>query len=135
MALLESCLFEEHLHIVAQLGASHDTVVAEQHSLAFQHILVGDEFHLGHQRAHGLVGRCERTWPGGSILGDATLVRHLLAGSIPHRHTCARVGDTAAAVHLHSVGLSHVETILEAHFLHVSALVGRCRETIVHPEE
>ena len=45
----------EHLHVVAQLRATHDAVVAEGHLLAIQHLMVGDELHLGHMLALALV--------------------------------------------------------------------------------
>ena len=51
---LKSCI-EQTLHIVAQLGATYDRVVAEQHTLAIDHSLVWYEFHLGNKRSHGLV--------------------------------------------------------------------------------
>ena len=49
VALLEASLVEKHLHVVAKLGATNDTVVAEQYSLALQHRLVRNQLHLGYQ--------------------------------------------------------------------------------------
>ena len=45
----------KHLHIVAQLRAAHDGVVAKSHLLAVQKGAVGDEFHLGHMLPLALV--------------------------------------------------------------------------------
>ena len=53
---------------------------------------------------------------------------------IPY-HTCARIGNTRAAVNLNVVGLSQIETVAETSLLYVLALVSRSREAIVNPQE
>ena len=145
MALLQACLVEKHLHIVAKLGTTNDTVIAEQHTLALQHRLVRNQLHLGYQWTHALVAWSKAARPCRSILGNTALVRHTLAGSITHRHTRTWIRNTAAAVYLHIiglgepwrfiVGLGEIKAVGKTRLLYILALVGRCRESVVNPEE
>lgn len=43
--------FVEHLDLVAELSATNNGVIAEDHIFAFQHFAAGDEFHLGYEVA------------------------------------------------------------------------------------
>ena len=80
---------EKHPYVVAQLSATHDGVVTEQHTLATEHGLVGYQFHLGHQRAHGLVRWRKGAGPGGRVLDYAALVGYAHARSVAHGHARA----------------------------------------------
>ena len=135
MTLLQTSLIKEHLHIVAKLGTTHDTIIAEQHSLTLQHSLVRNQLHLGYQRAHALVARCKASRPGRSIFGNATLIRNTLTGSISHRHTCTRIRNTAAAIYFNIICLGKIETIGKTGFLYILTLVSRSWESIIYPEE
>ena len=68
---------EKIAHIVAQLGTSHDGVVAENHTFTVDEVGIGNEFHLGHQLAQLLCGRGKTTGPGRGILHDTPLVRNV----------------------------------------------------------
>ena len=59
--------FKEPAHVVVQLGAAHDAVVAEEAALALECILVGDELHLCHQVACQLVAGHEAAGPRGGV--------------------------------------------------------------------
>ena len=63
------------------------------------------------------------------------MIRHAFAFGIAQSHAHATVGDAAAAIHLVSVGFAHLIAAQEAHFLNVAALVARCWESVVHPQE
>ena len=58
MHLLGSVVVK-HFHIVAQLGATHDAVVAKRHFLALQQSTVGDKLHLGYMLPLTLIHRHE----------------------------------------------------------------------------
>ena len=126
---------EELLHVVAQLRATHDGVVAEHHTLVFQQGGVGDELHLRHKVATALVAGRKRAGPCGRVLQHGTLVGYSTALGIAQGHTHARVGNAAHQVGLDIVLLAHHLSVALAYHLRVDALVARCRESIVDPEE
>ena len=45
------------LHVVAQLRAPHNGIVAKNDTLTFQQVAVGQQLHFGYMLAHILVGR------------------------------------------------------------------------------
>lgn len=47
----------QNTYIIAQLCATNNAVVTEQHPLAVKHSLVGNQFHLGHKQTHTLVAQ------------------------------------------------------------------------------
>ena len=126
---------KEHLHVVAQLRATHDAVVAEEQALVLEQCAVGNEFHLGHEVAHLLVGGRETAGPGGRVFADGALVGALHTIGIAQGHSNSRIGNAANAVHRCVVLAAHHFAHLVAHVLHVAALVGRSGETVVHPQE
>ena len=88
MYLLGSVV-EENLGVVSQLGAAHYGVVAAEQALALEEVFVGNEFHLGHQVAHFLIGGHEGARPGGGVFGDAAQVGYLGADGIARGHAHA----------------------------------------------
>ena len=132
---LAHTIVEEHADVVAELCAAHDAVVAEEHALAAQYVAVGDEFHLGDQRTHFLVGRGETAGPGGRVFGDGALVGLAYAGSIAQCHAHSGVGNAADAVHFSLVFTRHHLPVVKPHFLDVAPFVGGGGETVVHPQE
>ena len=76
---LTGTTLEEGAYVVAQLGASHDGVVAEYDAFAVQYGPVGDEFHLGHEVASTLVAGSEAAWPGRGIFQHGTLIWYAAA--------------------------------------------------------
>ena len=125
----------EHLHVVAQLRATHDAVVAEGHLLAFEQGTVGDELHLGHMLALALVDGHETPRPGGGVLHHAAQVRDLAHVGIAQGHADARVGDGRDIVEVDVVLLAHLAAFVVARLLHVDAFVVGGREAVVDPQE
>ena len=115
---------EKHFHVVAQLRATHDGIVAEEHALAVEHGLVGNELHLGHQGAHFLIGGGETAGPCGGVFTDGTLVRALHAVGISEGHSNTRIRDATHAINLRFVVFAHDAAALKASFLHVASFVG-----------
>lgn len=70
---------EEGTYVVAQLGASHDAVVAEDDALVFQDGGVGHQLHLGHEFAACLTAGGEGARPSGGVFHDGTLVGNVVA--------------------------------------------------------
>ena len=75
---LTGTILKEGAHIVAQLCAPHDGVVAEHHPLTGEDGAVRDEFHLGHQIAARLVAWSETPWPGGRVFQHGALVGYAM---------------------------------------------------------
>ena len=88
MHLLSSQLLQ-YLCVLPQLSAAHYGVVAEEASLAFEHVLVGAELHFCHEVAYVLVGGHEGAWPCGCVLADASLVGCLVACAVAYGHAYA----------------------------------------------
>ena len=82
-------VFVKHLHIVAQLGATDDTIVAESHFFAFQNLAVGNELHLSHMLTLALVDWHETARPSGRILHHTTHIRYLSHIGISQSHANA----------------------------------------------
>ena len=76
---LLGAILEERPHIILQLRATHDGVVAEHHALILQQSGVGNQFHLGHQCPAFLIARGKRAGPRRSVFQHGTLVGHALS--------------------------------------------------------
>ena len=126
---------EQYAHVVAQLRAAHDAVVAEEHALAAQQVAVGNELHLGHQRAHLLIGGGEAAGPGGRVFRYGALVGLAHTGCIAECHAYATVGDATDAVDFGVVLGCHHPAVVEAHFLDIAPFVGGGGEAVVDPQE
>jgi hypothetical protein len=74
---LPGAVFEQDLHIVAQLGAAHDGVFAKEDALAVDELANGDQLHAGHQVAHLLVLGHEAARPGGGVFDEGAPVGKL----------------------------------------------------------
>lgn len=114
----------KNLHIIPKLCASHYGVVTEQDALALKHGTVGDELHLGHQRAHILIAGSEAPRPGRRIFGDGTVVGHALSFGVSKCHAHARVGYTAYAVHFAFIGLPHLISARKTHLFYILVLIA-----------
>ena len=132
---LLGAIFEEHAHIVAQLCASDDGIVAEDHPLAVEQRTVWNEFHFGHEITPALVARCEASGPGGCVLEHSALIRDAMSLGIAQCHAHAGVGNAAYAVGLHLILLAEDSAVSFPHFLHVDAIVVGSGESVVDPEE
>ena len=125
----------EYLHVVPELGAAHDGVVAE-HDLAVLHLaVIGNQLHLGNHVAGSLVHRHEAAGPRGGILEHRVAVRDAGAFCIAQRHTGARVGNRRHKVGLQPVLLAHEAPQIAAGMVHVHPLVRGCRKAVIYPEE
>ena len=114
----------EHFHVVAQLGAAHDGVVAKQQSFAFEHGAIGNQFHFCHQRAHRLVARHEASGPCWRVFANGAMVGHAFSFGIAQGHADAGVGDAAGAIHFGIVCFPHFRSASEAHHLHVAIFIA-----------
>ena len=125
----------KHLHVVAQLGATHDAVVAEGHFLALQQSTVGDELHLGHMLPLALVHGHETPRPGGGVLHHAAQIRDLAHVGIAQGHADARVGDGRDIVDVGIVALAHLAAFVVTRLLHVDAFIVGGGKAVVNPQE
>ena len=126
---------EECLDVVAELCAADDGVVAENDALVFKECGVGDELHTGHEVAAGLVAGGEAAGPCGGVFEHGATVGDTVTFGISEGAAYAGVGDTANAVGLGGVGLTHGTANGLAHFFDIDAVVGACGEAVVYPEE
>ena len=128
-------ILEECGHVVAQLRSPDYGVVAEHHSLVLEDGMVGNELHLCHQIASGLVSRSEASWPCRRILEHSPLVWYLVSLGISQRRAHSRVWNAAHQVCLGIILLSHLLSATLSDILNVDALVVACWEAIVYPQE
>ena len=122
MYLLGS-IVEEHLHIVLELSAAHDRVVAEHHTLAVKQGLVRYELHLCHQTATALTAWSKAAWPCWCVFHHGTLVWNLMTCSIAQRHANTRIWNTAHAVALCIIILAYKLAIILTHRLYIDAII------------
>ena len=134
MNLLGSIL-EECPHVILQLRAAYDRVIAEHHALVLQDSRVRNQFHLGHQCTTLLITRCKRTGPCRGVFQDGTLIGHPLTVGITQGHTDTRVRHATDAVNLRCVLLTHHLTVTLANSLYVDTVIVRSGESVVHPQE
>ena len=79
-------VFKELTHIVAQLSASYDAVIAEHHALVAQQCFIRNELHLSHKVAASLVTRCKGAWPCWCVFKYCSLIRNFCSIGIAKRH-------------------------------------------------
>ena len=132
---LFSAVVEENACIVAKLCAAHDTVIAEEHTLPFEHSLIGNQLHLSYQITKFLTGRSEASRPCWSIFGDGSLIGHLMTICITEGHAYAGIGNTTAAVNFRIILLTHHISGMETAFLHILSFISGSGEAVVHPKE
>ena len=132
---LAGTIVEEGAHVVSQLCATYDGVVAEHHPLSGEDSPVGYEFHLGHESSARLVARCETPGPRGGVFQHCPLVGDAMSLSISYGHSHARVGHAANDVGLGVVFLAHNESVALAHVFHVHAKIVAGGESVIHPKE
>ena len=80
---------EQILHVVTQLCAANNRIIAENDFPVFQQRFVGDQFHLGHKLTALLSGGGEASGPGRRIFGDTAQIWHTLALRVAKSHTYA----------------------------------------------
>lgn len=132
---LFSAGLEEAGGVVAELGATYDGIVAEKHALVAEHGRVMDELHLSYELAKLLTRGGKGARPRRGILGDSAAIGNAMTFGIADSHTDTAVGNTAGAVDLRLIALTHGYAAGIAHQLGVAAFVVGSGEAVVHPEE
>ncbi len=84
---------------VAELGAAHDGILAEEEALALDEFLDGNDLHARDQVASGLILGHETARPGGGVFDEGPLEGHALFLGVTHGMASAGIGNARHDVH------------------------------------